>query len=52
MSQRKQSRISKIQIEVKEILPYSIRKHSILHLNTDADGTDLNTDADGTDLTT
>ena len=52
MSQRKQSRTSKIHIEVKDIRPYSIRRNSMLQLNTDADGGDLNTDADGGDLTT
>jgi len=52
MSQRKQSRTSKIRIEIKDIRPYSIRRNSMLQLNTDADGGDLNTDADGGDLTT
>ncbi|NEP58503.1 MAG: hypothetical protein F6K31_16050 [Symploca sp. SIO2G7] len=52
MSQLKQPRTSKIHIEIKDILPYSIRKSSILHLNTDADGGDLNTDSDGDSVTT
>ncbi|NEP09617.1 MAG: hypothetical protein F6K14_05175 [Symploca sp. SIO2C1] len=51
MSQLKQARASKIQIEVREI-SHTTRKNNISQLNTDADGGDLNTDADGGDLTT
>jgi|GEM_PF-4926285 len=51
MLQAKQSRTSKIQIEVRDILPYKSSKNTTSHLNTDADGGDLNTDADGGDLT-
>ena len=52
MSQPKQSRASKIQIEVKEIVPHTTFKTKSSQLATDADGGDLATDADGGDLTT
>ncbi|MGB7443810.1 MAG: hypothetical protein WA919_22330 [Coleofasciculaceae cyanobacterium] len=49
MSNIQQSRASKIQIEVKELEQPTV-KGKALHLQTDADGSDLSTDADGSDL--
>ncbi|NJM68789.1 MAG: hypothetical protein HC862_00430 [Scytonema sp. RU_4_4] len=46
----KQSRFSRIQVEIKEFAPQQISKNTTAQLNTDSDGGDLNTDADGSDL--
>jgi hypothetical protein len=37
----KQSRASKIQVEVKEIVPQTTRKNTTSQLNVDSDGGDL-----------
>ena len=37
----KQSRVSKIQVEVKEITPQTRKKNATSQLNVDADGSDL-----------
>ena len=40
---------SKIQVEIKDILPISVGKNLLSELNFDADGGDRNFDADGGD---
>ncbi len=45
----KPARASKIQVEVKDILPISVGKNLVSGLNFDSDGGDRNFDSDGGD---
>lgn len=50
VSEQQHSRVSKIQIEVKEIIKPTSRKNIDSYLSTDADGSDISADADGSDI--